>query len=97
MEYTLVLWHADHVNFGRLLSMLESELDLVHEGGSPDYEMMLDIMYYMTHYSDAVHHPKEDLLFARIRARDETVAAASSANSGDTSNEAQPSTPAVAS
>jgi hemerythrin-like domain-containing protein len=73
MEYTLVLWHADHVNFGRLLSLLEGELDVVHEGGSPDYEMMLDIMYYMTHYSDAVHHPKEDLLFARIRARDETV------------------------
>jgi len=31
---------------------------------------MLDIMYYLTHYSDALHHPKEDLVFARIKARD---------------------------
>ncbi len=33
--------------------------------------MMLDIMYYMTHYSDVLHHPKEDLVFARIKAQDE--------------------------
>jgi hypothetical protein len=34
---------------------------------------MLDIMYYVTHYSDALHHPKEDLVFARIKMRDASV------------------------
>ena len=71
MKYTLVLWHADHVNFGRLLNLLESELAPLHDAGAPDYALMLDIMYYMTHYSDIVHHPKEDLVFARIKAHDE--------------------------
>jgi hypothetical protein len=30
---------------------------------------MLDIMFYMTHYPTLLHHPKEDLAFARIAAR----------------------------
>jgi hemerythrin-like domain-containing protein len=73
MQYTLMLWHADHVNFGRLLNLLEGELDLLHDAGSPHYQLMLDIMYYMTHYSDVLHHPKEDLVFARMKARDENI------------------------
>jgi hemerythrin-like domain-containing protein len=63
-------WHAEHVNFARLLSLLEREFNRVHDGESPDYEMMLDIMYYMTHYPDLHHHPKEDLAFARLRERE---------------------------
>ena len=71
MQYTIMLWHADHVNFARLLNLLEGELDLLRDAGSPHYQLMLDIMYYMTHYSDVLHHPNEDLVFARIKARDE--------------------------
>lgn len=71
MQYTLMLWHADHVNFGRLLAILERELELT---GSPDYQLLLDILYYIEHYSDALHHPKEDLIFARVGARDANVA-----------------------
>jgi hemerythrin-like domain-containing protein len=62
----LALWHAEHVNFGRLLNLLEAELDRFHDDAAPDYALMLDIMYYMTHYPDLFHHPKEDLAFARI-------------------------------
>lgn len=74
MSKTLTQWHDDHVNFGRLLNILEDQLALFHGGSSPDYEMMLDIMYYMTHYSDVIHHPKEDMVFALIRQRDAGVA-----------------------
>ena len=74
MQYTLMLWHADHVNFGRLLAMLEGELGRLHDTGTPDYQLMLDILYYVEHYCDALHHPKEDLLFARVAARDADVA-----------------------
>jgi len=70
MPDTLSLWHAEHVNFARLLDLLEAQLAAFHDGGSPDYETMLDIMYYMTHYPDVLHHPKEDLVFARIRERE---------------------------
>lgn len=75
MTDTLALWHADHVNFAKLLDLLENQLGLVHEGGSPEYDLMLDIMYYMTHYADVMHHPKEDLVFAKIRERDRGAAA----------------------
>jgi hemerythrin-like domain-containing protein len=71
---TLALWHAEHVNFDRLLNLLDDQLSLFHDGGSPDYALMLDIMFYMTHYSDVLHHPKEDLVFAKIKERDSTMA-----------------------
>ena len=69
MSTTLTQWHLDHLNFGILLNLLEEQLAQFHEGRTPNYDMILDIMYYMTHYSDAFHHPKEDLAFAFIRKR----------------------------
>ena len=73
MSDPIALWHAEHVNFGTLLDLLEGQLDLFHKGESPDYELMLDIMYYMTHYPDVLHHPKEDLAFAKMKERDLSV------------------------
>ena len=35
---------------------------------------MLDVMYYMTHYSDVVHHPKEDLVYAMVKEREKAAA-----------------------
>ena len=65
----LARWHADHVNFARLLDFLEERLELFGAGEAPDYELMLDIVYYMTHYSDVIHHPKEDVVFAIVMHR----------------------------
>ena len=70
---TLAVWHADHVNFAKLLDLLEAQLELFHESESPQYELMLDIMYYMTHYCDVLHHPKEDLVFAKIKQRRSSI------------------------
>jgi hemerythrin-like domain-containing protein len=67
MPETLAQWHTEHVNFAKLLNLLEAELDRFHEGDSPNYELMLDIMFYMTHYPDVMHHPREDLAFAKIK------------------------------
>ena len=58
MQYTLMLWHADHVNFGRLLNLLEGELAAAARCWLADYALMLDIMYYMTHYSDVCTIPR---------------------------------------
>jgi hemerythrin-like domain-containing protein len=70
MSDSIALWHAEHANFATLLDLLEGELDLFHKGRSPDYELMLNIMFYMTHYPDVLHHLKEDLAFARIKERE---------------------------
>ena len=74
MHRTLALWYAEHVNFTKLLDVLGDQLKVFHAGGMPRYELMLDIMYYMTHYSDVLHHPKEDLVFAKIKARNKEIA-----------------------
>jgi hemerythrin-like domain-containing protein len=69
MSDPIARWHDEHVNFAALLSLLEAHLDRFHRGEAPDYELMLDIMFYITHYPDVQHHPKEDLAFARIAER----------------------------
>lgn len=67
------VWETEHRNFARLLDVLEGQLALFHEGAEPNYELMLDIMEYMISYSDRVHHPKEDLVFAKVAERDPAV------------------------
>ena len=59
----------DHRNMSILLNLLEVEIDGVEDEGNPDFELLCDIMRYMTVYADAVHHPKEDLLYANMQAR----------------------------
>ena len=52
----------DHRNMSIMLDLLSSQIEHIRDGERPDYELIHDIMRYMTVYSDAVHHPKEDLL-----------------------------------
>ena len=63
----LVDLREDHRNIAILLDLLDREIDRIRDGGKPDYELIHDIMRYMTVYSDAVHHPKEDVLYAAVK------------------------------
>ena len=54
----------DHRNMLQLLDLLQQETNHVRDDEAADIELILDIMRYMTTYSDAVHHPKEDVLYA---------------------------------
>ncbi len=66
MTEPIALWHGEHLNFARLLDLLELQVAAFHDGGEPNYELMSDIVYYMSHYSDRFHHPREDVAFARL-------------------------------
>jgi len=57
----------DHRNIAIMLDLLERETGCIREGERPDYELIHDIMRYLTVYSDAVHHPKEDILYSAIK------------------------------
>ena len=76
MPDQIAVWHRDHVNFLKLLGLLEAQIDLFHEAGRPNYELMLDVMYYMIHYPDQFHHPKEDAAFERVMKKDKGMKAA---------------------
>ena len=61
--------NTDHANMEKLLDILDHELDVVGEAGNADFELMRDVMHYLTRYSDAIHHPMEDLVYARLAER----------------------------
>ena len=69
MSTVLRALHEDHRNIHRLLNLLARELDAVEGESDGNFELMRDIMTYMTRYPDYTHHPKEDLMFERMRAR----------------------------
>jgi len=58
----------DHKNMALMLNLLEREANRIYDGDEPDYELLHDIMHYMTVYPDTVHHPKEDRLYAELKA-----------------------------
>jgi hemerythrin-like domain-containing protein len=62
-------WHAEHVYFGKLLRLLQRELDVFHAGERPNYELMLDVISYLSDFADRLHHPREDVAFARLAKR----------------------------
>ena len=64
---------SDHVNISRLLATLEEQIDVVHAEQNADFELMHDIMVYMTHYPDHTHHPMEDLVFQKLLRHDDSA------------------------
>ena len=69
MNDPVAAWLEDHANFAKLLNLLEGQLNLFHRGQTPNYALMLDIMCYMTHYPDLLHHPREDRAFEIVKKR----------------------------
>jgi len=63
-------WQQEHANFSRLLDLLEAQVFTFHKGDHPNYDLMADIVQYLRGFSDRVHHPREDIAFARLVAKD---------------------------
>ena len=66
MSQAIATLERDHANIEKVLKLLESEILAIEVGKTPDYQLLQDIMCYMTQYPDRFHHPKEDLLFAQV-------------------------------
>ena len=59
---------ADHKHMAVMLDLLETESNRLYDGKDADYELVHDVMRYMTVYPDAIHHPKEDRVYAELMA-----------------------------
>ncbi len=57
----------DHRRFGRVMSLLEALLERFQGGAEPDYALMCELLEYVVDYAGQVHHPSEELIFARLR------------------------------
>lgn len=66
----IAAWHAEHLNFARLLRLLEEQVACFAQGGEPDYQLMLDIVYYLRHFPDLHHHRYENEVFRRVAERE---------------------------
>lgn len=62
----------EHRRLTQVLDLLESLLDRFNLGDEPDYELMSELLEYVIDYADQVHHPSEDLIFARMHAYSST-------------------------
>jgi hemerythrin-like domain-containing protein len=70
MPQALQQLRQEHANFAKLLSILEEQLRLFDEAEQPDYDLVGGIVDYCRRFPDAYHHPKEDLIKARLDVRD---------------------------
>ena len=65
----------EHCNIEKLLRVLERELSVFDRGDRPDYEVVLAVIDYFKDYPDSCHHPKEDIIVEKFKARDPVAAA----------------------
>jgi hemerythrin-like domain-containing protein len=64
----------DHGNMARLLNVLEKEVAHYGRTGYADFDVLSRIMDYVLHFPELRHHPREDLVFHRLRERSPTAA-----------------------
>ena len=74
MSDTMLLLHSDHQSMAKLLALLDEQIRVIEDGDSPDYGLLQSMLDYLSAYPDECHHPKEDLVFRKLRARDRAAA-----------------------
>ena len=65
-----------HANMAKLLSLLDRQFVIFDSGGTPDYDLIVRAVEYLSDWSGQWHHPKEDLVLDRLRRRDAAAAEA---------------------
>jgi len=75
MTKLLEILREEHRNIETLLRVLERELNIFDRAERPDYEVVQAVIDYFRDYPDRCHHPKEDVVFAKLEARDPAAAA----------------------
>jgi hemerythrin-like domain-containing protein len=64
----------EHQNIEKLLLVLEHEFEVFDRSGRPDYEILQSIIQYFQDYPESCHHPKEEMIFEKLKLRDPAAA-----------------------
>ena len=59
----------EHADMTVLLDLMDQQIVQFQEGATPDFNLVRGIISYFLTYPDLYHHPKEDLIAARLRKR----------------------------
>jgi len=74
MTRMIELLRKEHQDIERLLGVLEDELSVFDRQERPDYKIIQAVISYFQDYPDCCHHPKEDMIFDTLKARDPVAA-----------------------
>ena len=74
MSRIIEILTEEHQNIEMLLRVLEQELGVFDRGERPDYEILQAIIQYFQDYPENCHHPKEDLVFKKLKVRNPAAA-----------------------
>jgi len=74
MATIIDLLREEHRDIDKLLTVLAEELAVFDRQERPDYEVIQAAIAYFQDYPDCCHHPKEDMIFEKLKARDPIAA-----------------------
>ncbi len=67
--------HEDHANLVQLLVLIEAEIEkLRSQDAAADFELISLALEYCVDFPGHYHHPKEDLIYAKLIRRDPEIA-----------------------
>jgi hemerythrin-like domain-containing protein len=75
MSKIIAILLDEHRNIEKLLQVLERELEVFDKSESPDYEILQTIIDYFQDYPESYHHPKEDIVYEKLKLRDPAAVA----------------------
>ncbi|SUS05730.1 Hemerythrin [uncultured Defluviicoccus sp.] len=67
MSEVIRIIQKEHANMAALVKALEKQLADFEQGIAPDYDVIRGVLNYFLSFPDIYHHPKEDLIFQRLR------------------------------
>jgi hemerythrin-like domain-containing protein len=71
----LATLHAEHRYMATLLKLADDQLEALSAGDTKvDSRVLYESLHYMTHYPDAFHHPREDMVYQRAGELDKSIA-----------------------
>ena len=70
MPEAIAVLREEHRNMVALLRTLEWQVDEFASGNQPDYDVIGAALDYFQSFPDLYHHPREELIFARVHERD---------------------------
>ncbi len=73
MTAIIRILQEEHRNIEKVLCVLEKELSVFDKLERPDYEVLLLIVDYFQDHPARCHHPKEDVVYRALVARDSAV------------------------
>jgi hemerythrin-like domain-containing protein len=69
MTEVIRVLRREHANIAALVKILEWQIAEFQAGRTPDYDVIRGVVDFFLSFPDLYHHPKEDLIFGKLKER----------------------------